>query len=220
MTIALGTRRQTWAILAADRRVSGRQPNGTWFSGMHVKVVCHRELPIAFATSGIGSLNNTTTSSHIRDFGATLQAADLAERDPLIIKLWNHLSPLVEDERSFPCFPGDEAKRVLAITLAWVYNGTAEFGRLLLTPEGDNYESADISIGAPDEVIQYWHASIGQDDDIIGEDIQDPIALGTHLRHVIDDGTEAEREILHNRCLTTGGPVDVAVVDAYGARRL
>jgi len=220
MTIVLGAWRPTWSMLAADRRYGGRQPDGSWQSGMHMKVVSHHTLPLAFATSGIGSLANRPTSFFVRQFAATVTPNQLVDKEALIVSLFKYFFPLVEDERGYPCYPGDEAKRVLAILVAWMNDGHAEFGRLVMALEANNYESGLYLIGAEDPILETFHQVIGDDDAVAGQGINEPAALAGHFRNVVTIGADAERVLLHNRRLTTGGAVDVALIDEHGAHRL
>ena len=87
-------------------------------------------------------------------------------------------------------------------------------------PHPYEFDPLDLRVGADDAIVEALLQQFDDEDSIAGQHIQNPDQLAQHFRNVIGIGAAAERVILHNRCLTTGGPVDVVLVDDTGAMRL
>jgi hypothetical protein len=187
---------------------------------MHVKIVCHPALPLAFATSGVGELDHVNVSRHLQQFATGITGADLGNKPQLIAKIDAYFGPLVQQEKGFPEYP-DPAKVVLGLSIAW-YNGAQIDGGVVLVdpPSATALDELLFRIGADDPILEVLLQQFNNEDTIAGEHLADPNGLAAHFRNVIHVGAEAERTVQKNRCLTTGGRVDVALVDPAGARRL
>jgi hypothetical protein len=188
---------------------------------MHVKLVCHPTLPLAWATSGVGELDGVTVSQRLRQFGEGIQPADLNAPGHFLDAADAYFRPLVEQEQGFPEYAADPGKVMLGLHIAWSAGGAIKGGLFVVHPPADSsFDALEFRLSAEGAVLEAIRQAFPEGDLLEGRHLNDANTLAVHFRQLIDIGAAAERVAQHNRRLMLGGPVDVALVDAAGARRL
>ena len=188
---------------------------------MHVKVVCHSSLPLAWATSGVGELDHVSVSQRLRQFDETVSAEDLDNRNHFVTKVDDFFRPLVEQEKGFPEYAANPDKVMLGLHVAWFAGAAIDGGLLVIDPPDEPFfDPIAFRISAEGPVYAAMTAAFPDDALLEGQQFDDACDLAAHFRHLIQIGAAAEREAQHGRRLMIGGPVDVAHVDRVGARRL
>src|SRR4051794_35272454 len=98
MTVIIGTRRNTFAVLAADRLMHGFDADGNFFTSPTRKLVVHPSLPLAIGTVGFAHL--PIGGELVADLLAQVMAGITRSADlvmPAIMKrLSDRLYPLVQ----------------------------------------------------------------------------------------------------------------------------
>ena len=240
-TILLAIKRSRFAVLAADRIYgSGTEetPAGKGClvslfqgpataaarKGVHTKIVLHRTLPLALASTGLAELpergRRIPTSRYLREIAAEVQDSSFLRESFVVPRLIERIEPLVRTVRQTVSDPrkGTKFKVVIAVILA------RESGIVLNTlGMADTTEWVDGRhyLGHPGGPFDAFYSTgrYAREADLFeGPEPDNPAALTAHARRVIMDGIEFEASLYDGQNREVGGGVDVALVDFNGAR--
>lgn len=235
-TIILGVPRDHFVVLGADRLWSNALPRAgdppSERQGRQVKIAVHDSLPLAVAAAGIATLGpEQDTVEHIRQLIAPLDASRLnfdAIAELLRKDLHERIQAIREPaKRALARNPGDAEARIrlkvarLTLLVAYVAAGRATLGSLEL---GDRWAAklAAAPRGAvawPDALDGFYRQrSFAGATAMFKPSIQEPTKLGEHVRRVIEAGIREDARLYKPDDRHVGGPVDVVLIDAKGAR--
>jgi len=214
MTTLIAVQRPQFVVIAAERAMYAPADRGDTSLEPNVKIAVHGTLPIAVATAGLGrsprlGLVSAAMSRALRDLpGEQAPALDdvLAHFAEMFVT--NGMASLEKDKRL--CF------------VVGLHDGSAaRLGRLSIRTDGPQRECRpDFFMPADCLHRFYTTGKYASDAEALGDGLDDSPALATHLRFVIEDGIIAEPDLPGHdgRNIHVGGPVDVAVVEAGGAK--
>jgi hypothetical protein len=235
-TIVMGVPRDRFVVLGADRLWSNALPKVDdppgERQGRQAKIAIHPTLPLAIAVAGIASLGpEQDTVEHVRRLIAPLDASRLdfdAIAGLLRADLEERLQAIREPaKRALARNPADAAARIrlkvarLTLLVAYVTRGRATLGSL----EMKDRWTAKLAVpprGAaawPDALDAFYASGpYARASAMFGAAIQDPARLTDHVRQVIEAGIREDARLYRGADRHVGGPVDVVLVDARGAR--
>jgi hypothetical protein len=235
-TIIMGVPREHFVVLGADRLWSNALPKvddgPSDRQGREVKIAVHDSLPLAVAVAGIATLGpEQDTVEHIRRLIASLDASRL-DFDTIVELLRTDLLERLQAIRepakhALARNPSDAAAQIrlkvahLTLLVAYVARGRATLGSLEL---GDRWTAklATPPRGAvawPDALDAFYgQAPYAGATAMFSPSIQEPAKLGQHVRRVIEAGIREDARLYDEANRHVGGPVDVVVIDAKGAR--
>jgi hypothetical protein len=235
-TIIMGVPRAHFVVLGADRLWSNALPRAddlpTERQGRQVKIAVHESLPLAVAAAGIATLGpEQDTVEHIRRLIARLDRSRL-NFDTIVEILRTDLQEELEAvrgpaKRALARNPADAAASIrlkvakLTLLIAYVAEGRATLGWLEI---GEHWQAKR---EVPPRGAVAWSDAL---DDfysrgpfmgaaaLFGYSIQEPAKLAEHVRRVIEAGIREDARLYQERDRHVGGPVDVVLIDAEGAR--
>jgi hypothetical protein len=235
-TIVMGVARADFVVLGADRLWSNALPrldDGlAERQGRQVKIAVHDSLPLAVAVAGIATLGpERDTVEHVRQLIAQLDGSRL-DFDRVVELLRTDLQEQLQAvrepaKRALARNPADaEAAtrlRVARLTLlvAYVASGRATLGSIAL---GDRWTAEQEAaprgaVAWPDALDRFYTGGpFAGAAALFGYSIQEPDKLADHVRHVIDAGIREDARLHPPGNRHVGGPVDVVLIDAKGAR--
>ena len=235
-TIIMGVPRDRFVVLGADRLWSNALPKVDDAPGerrgRQVKIALHPTLPLAIAAAGIASLGpEQDTVEHIRRLIAPLDASRLdfdAIVELLRPDLQEQLRAIREPaKRALARNAADTAARIrlkvarLTLLVAYVARGRATLGTLEIDDRWTARltESPRGAIAWPGALDQFYAASpYARASAMFAADVQEPAKLADHVRRVIEAGIREDERRYQGADRHVGGPVDVVLVDARGAR--
>jgi hypothetical protein len=235
-TIVLGVPRAQFVVVGADRlwtKVLPKPGDTPWErQDRRTKIALHGSLPLAVAVAGLATLGpDHDTVAYVRELITPLDAASLTF-DAIVERLRQPLEASLREVR-------DPAKRALAVnpadpeaklrlkaarvtllvayvaagrgTLGWVQLDDAWKAGRALPPRG---------VAAwPDALDPFYRdGPLAGATALFGAAIQGPAKLAEHVRGVIEAGIREDARLNQDRERHVGGPVDVVLVDAGGAR--
>jgi hypothetical protein len=235
-TIVLGVPRADFVVLGADRlwtNALAKPGDPLWKrQGPQGKIVIHRSLPLAIAVAGLSTLGEEQDAvSYVRELIAPLDASSL-HFDPLVERLGRPLHDKVRALRS-------AARRVLAarpadteatlrlkvarqtLVIAFVAAGRATLGWIQIDDEWRARREAAPhgAVAWPDSLEGFYtrgpYAGAAR---LFGYAISDRAGLVEHVRRVVEAGIREDARLNRDRYRHVGGPVDVVLIDARGAR--
>ena len=235
-TIVMGVPRDQFVVLGADRLWSNAVPKiddpPAERQGRQVKIAVHDSLPLAIAAAGIATLGpEQDTIEHIRTLIAPLDRSRL-NFDAIVELLRVDLQEKLEAvrgpaKRALDKNPNDAVARIrlkvahLTLLIGYVANGRATFGTLELA-DGWKAKQETPPRGAvawPDALDDFYAGSpYAGASAMFGASIQEPAKLAAHVRRVIEAGIHEDSRLYKPSDRHVGGPVDVVLIDANGAR--
>jgi len=235
-TIIMGVPRSAFVVLGADRLWTNALPkpeDPPWERrGRQGKIALHGSLPLAVAAAGLATLGSERdTVDYIRELITPLDKSSL-NFDTIVERLRAYLHEKVQAvrdpaKRALATNPADaEAKmrlKVARLTLvvAYVEAGRATLGWAQLDDEWKaKRESAPHgAVAWPDSLDRFYtKGPFAGGASLFGYSVQEPAKLVEHVRRVIQAGIHEEARLTHGRNRQVGGPVDVVLIDAKGAR--
>jgi hypothetical protein len=235
-TIVLGVPRAQFVVIGADRlwtKVVPKRGEAPWErQDRRMKIAVHDSLPLAIAVAGLATLGSThDTVAYVRELITPLDASSLtfesiAERlrEPLQRSLGEVRDPA---RRALAANPADaEAKlrlKAARVTLlvAYVADGRATLGWVQLDDAWKaGRAAAPRGVAAwPDALDPFYRRGpLAGATALFGAAIQGPANVSQHVREVIEAGIREDARLNQDRDRHVGGPVDVVLVDARGAR--
>jgi hypothetical protein len=209
----LSTKRDSFAVLAADSLIGNAE--GTVSSCS--KLILHPSLPLAFAVGGWmwfpvdGA--HASAMHHVTAFAARITSPD----DLVVASLADQLRQLFQ--------PGmDAMSNTIQVFIALVKDGKADVGlqqvsasTILGNPT--QFRPGPFSFVIPRCLMDFFqagpHLTAMHD-----PSVTDPLAVGGLARDAIQAGIDHERALNRGPNRVIGGPVDVVLVTAAGARLL
>jgi hypothetical protein len=235
-TIIMGIPRDHFVVLGADRLWTNALPrvgdSPSERQGRQVKIAVHDSLPLAVAVAGIATLGpEQDTVEHIRRLIATLNASRLnfdAIVELLRTDLQERLQVIREPaKRALARNPADAEAKIrlkvarLTLLVAYVASGRATLGSLEL----DDRWTAKLAapprgaVAWPDALDTFYgQGPFAGATAMFGPSIQEPSKLSEHVRRVIEAGIREDTRLYQINDRHAGGPVDVVLIDAKGAR--
>ena len=235
-TIIMGVPRDRFVVLGADRLWSNALPKVddplSERQGRQVKIAIHPSLPLAIAAAGIASLGpEQDTVEHIRRLIAPLDASRLdfdAIVELLRADLEDRLQAIREPAKhALARNPADAAARIrlkvarLTLLVAYVAGGRATLGSLEIEDRWTAKLAAPPrgAVAWPDALDDFYASGpYARASAMFGAAIQEPARLADHVRRVIEVGIREDERLYQGADRHVGGPVDVVLVDARGAR--
>jgi len=235
-TIVMGVPRDHFVVLGADRLWSNALPKvddpPSERQGRQVKIAVHESLPLAIAAAGIATLGpEQDTVEHIRRLIAPLDASRL-NFDTIVQLLRTDLEEKLEAvrgpaKRALQQNPADAAAQIrlkvarLTLLIAYVANGRAGFGSLELADGWKARQTAPPggAVAWPDALDAFYAQDTYRGAAaMFGASIEEPVKLAEHVRRVIEAGIREDARLYEPAKRHVGGPVDVVLIDARGAR--
>jgi hypothetical protein len=235
-TIIMGVPRAGFVVLGADRLWSNALPKiddpPSERQGRQVKIAVHDSLPLAIAAAGIATLGSEQdTIEHIRTLIAPLDRSRL-NFDTIVELLRVDLQEKLEAvrgpaKRALEKNPNDAVARIrlkvahLTLLIGYVANGRATFGTLELADGWKAKQEAPPrgAVAWPDALDDFYAGSpYAGTAAMFGAAIQEPAKLAAHVRRVIEAGIREDARLYKPSDRHVGGPVDVVLIDATGAR--
>jgi hypothetical protein len=235
-TIIIGVPRAQFVVLGADRLWSTALPRpGDPLSerrGRQVKIALHESLPLAVAAAGLAALGpEQDTVAYIRQLITPLDKSRL-NFDTIVellrTQLHDRLRAVRHPARDVLATKSADAEtkiRLKAATLtllvAYVAAGRATLGWLQLD---DDWKAKRESpphgtVAWPDSLDHFYlKGPFAGTAALFGYSIQEPTKLAEHVRRVIEAGIREDARLNQGRNRHVGGPVDVVLIDAKGAR--
>ena len=235
-TIVLGVPRADFVVVGADRlwtNALAKPGDPPWERrGRQGKIVLHRSLPLAVAAAGLSTLDEgQDTVSYVEKIIAPLDASSL-DFGRLVERLRRPLHDRVLAQRS-------AARRVLAanpsnaeakvrlkvarqtLVIAFVSAGRATLGWVQIDDEWKAKREAQPrgAVAWPDSLEPFYtRGPFAGATRLFGYSIADRAGLVEHVRRVIEAGIREDARLNQDRNRHVGGPVDVVLIDAQGAR--
>jgi hypothetical protein len=235
-TIIMGVPRADFVVLGADRFWSNALPRLydtlTERQGRQVKIALHESLPLAVAAAGIATLGpEQDTVEHIRRLIAPLDRSRL-NFDTLVELLRTDLHERLQAvrgpaKRALASNPADAEAKIrlkvarLTLIVAYVAGTNATLGWIEIEDRWTAKREAPPrgAVAWPDALDDFYtRGPFAGATALFGHSIQEPAKLAEHVRHVIEAGIREDARLYQNRDRHVGGPVDVVLIDAKGAR--
>ena len=235
-TIILGVPRADFVVLGADRFWSNALPrlDDTLAErqGRQVKIALHESLPLAVAAAGIATLGpEQDTVEHIRRLIAPLDSSRL-NFDTIVEILRTDLNEQLQAvrdpaKRALARNPADAEAKIrlkvarLTLIVAYVTAGRATLGWVELEDRWAAKQEAPPrgAVAWPDALDHFYaRGPLAGAAALFGYSIQEPTKLADHVRRVIEAGIREDARLYQDRDRHVGGPVDVVLIDARGAR--
>lgn len=235
-TIIVGIPRAHFVVLGADRlwtSALARPTDPAWERrGQQVKIARHDSLPLAIAAAGLATLGpRQDTVDYIRELITPLDRSSL-RFDTIVGRLQPVLQAklrAVRDpaRRALAANPADAEAKVrlkvarLTLFIAYVSGGRATLGWVQIA---DSWKARRQSpprgaVAWPDALDRFYtRGPFAGAPALYGYSIQEPERLAEHVRRVIEKGIQEDTRINQDRDRHVGGPVDVVLIDATGAR--
>lgn len=220
MTIVAAAQRPTFVAIAADQLWHGVS-GGAQVEGHHCKIILHETLPLAVATAGFAFLgsSNTQTQDLVRSVIASLSTVD---PDVVARLLESSFRDLVQDQRIAAIAAGaDPAMAKLDLFVGTFSDQKSRIERLRFHADKMDRVSSTEFLSAVDSIRPFYSSGkYASDSMLFGDSETSERRLGEHLRRLLRDGIGAEAALHGGRNRQVGGNVDVAIVNADGARFL
>jgi hypothetical protein len=235
-TIIMGVPRANFVVLGADRFWSNALPrlDDTLAErqGRQVKIALHESLPLAIAAAGIATLGpEQDTVEHIRRLIAPLDRSRL-NFDTIVELLRTDLHEKLQAirdpaKRALAKNPADAEAKIrlkvarLTLIVAYVAAGRATLGWVELEDRWTAKQEAPPhgAVAWPDALDNFYRRGpLAGASALFGYSIQDPAKLAEHVQNVIEAGIREDARLYQDRDRHVGGPVDVVLIDAKGAR--
>jgi hypothetical protein len=235
-TIIIGVPRAQFVVLGADRLWSTALPSPgdppSERRGRQVKIALHESLPLAVAAAGLATLGpERDTVEYIRQLIAPLDTSRLNFETIVKVlrtQLHDRLRAVRDPaKRALATKPTDAEAKIrlkvarLTLLVAYVAAGRATLGWLQLD---DDWKAKRESpphgaVAWPDSLDHFYtKGPFAGTAALFGYSIQEPAKLAEHVRRVIEAGIREDARLNQGRNRHVGGPVDVVLVDAKGAR--
>ena len=235
-TIVMGVPRAQFVVLGADRlwtKVLPKPQDAPWErQDRRTKIAVHASLPLAVAVAGLATLGPEQDAvAYVGELIAPLDSASLTFeavvarlRTPLEQSLAAVREPA---KRALAANPGDAEARIrlkaakLTLLIGFVAAGRATLGWAQLD---DVWKAGRV---APPRGVAAWPDALdafyrrgpyAAASALFGASIQEPAGVTGHVRRVIEAGIRDDARQTQERDRHVGGPVDVVLIDAQGAR--
>jgi hypothetical protein len=219
MTILIAAERESFCVMAADRMWQVYDAAGIDFRETRQKIVLHPTLPLAMCSGGFGSLppGGKLLPTLLEEIMATITRPSELTVGGILRRAEDRLRPLVQEALADPSRLRHHDQ--LTVIVALVRGRRAEIGRLNIAERVSRSVDLQGTISTPPTLEEFYTTGRNANWDVLfGAPIRDPSRLASHLRVAIENGVEAERALNAGVNRETGGGVDVALVDASGAR--
>jgi hypothetical protein len=234
-TIVMGVPRSAFVVLGADRLWTNALPkpeDPPWErQGRQRKIALHGSLPLAVAAAGLATLGSERgTVDYIRELITPLDKSSL-DFDTIVDRLRALHGKLraVRDpaKRALASNPADAAAKLrlkvarLTLVVAYVTAGRATLGWVQVDDEwtAKRVAAPHGAVAWPDSLDRFYrNGPFAGGANLFGYPVQEPAKLVEHVRRVIRAGIQEEARLNHGRNRQVGGPVDVVLIDAKGAR--
>jgi hypothetical protein len=235
-TIIVGVPRANFVVLGADRFWSNALPRLddplTERQGRQVKIALHDSLPLAVAAAGIATVGpEQDTVEHIRRLIAPLDRSRL-NFDTIVELLRTDLHERLQAIRgpakqALARNPADAEAKIrlkvarLTLIVAYVAGTHATLGWIEIEDRWTAKQEAPPrgAVAWPDALDDFYtRGPFAGAAALFGHSIQDPAKLAEHVRRVIEAGIREDARLYQERDRHAGGPVDVVLIDAKGAR--
>jgi len=235
-TIVMGVPRAHFVVLGADRlwtKVLPKPGDTPWErQDRRMKIALHGSLPLAVAVAGLATLGPAQdTVAYVRELITPLDVASLAF-DTIVERLRPHLEGelrAVRDpaQRALAANPADaEARTTLTaarvtLLVAYVTDGQATLGSVQLDDAWKaRRATAPRGVVAWPDVLDpfFTRGPFSGASALFGASFQEPARLAQHVRRVIEAGIHEDTRLNPDLDRHVGGPVDVVLIDAQGAR--
>ncbi len=235
-TIVLGVPRAQFVVVGADRlwtKVLPKPGATPWErQDRRTKIALHGSLPLAVAVAGLATLGPAQdTVAYVHELITPLDASSLTFetilerlRQPLQRSLREIRDPA---KRALAANPADAEAKVrlkaarVTLLVAYVAAGRATLGWVQLD---DAWKAGRASpprgVAAwPDALDAFYRRGpLAGAAALFGASVQGPAKVAEHVREVIEAGIREDARLNQDRDRHVGGPVDVVVIDARGAR--
>ena len=235
-TIIIGVPRAEFVVLGADRLWTNALPrpgDAPWERrGQQVKIARHASLPLAIAAAGLGTLGpQQDTVAYIRELITPLDRSSL--RFETIVE---RLRPTLHEKlravrdparRALAANPADATARTrlraaqLTLLIAYVTGGRATLGWVQMADDWKAKRESQPrgAVAWPGALDRFYtKGPFAGAAALYGYSIQEPTKVAQHVRRVIEAGIQEDARLNQDRDRHVGGPVDVVLVDATGAR--
>ena len=235
-TIILGVPRAQFVVLGADRlwtNALAKPGDPPWDRrGQQVKIARHGSLPLAIAAAGLGTLGpQQDTMAYIGELITPLDRSSLGF-DAIIERLRPPLHEALRAvrepaRRALATNPSDAEARArlkaarLTLIVAYVAGDGATLGWLQIEDDWTAKREAPPrgAVAWPSALDRFYlEGPFAGAAALFGYSIQEPGRLAEHVRRVIDAGIREDARVNLEGDRHVGGPVDVVLVDAKGAR--
>jgi hypothetical protein len=235
-TIILGIPRAQFVVLGADRLWTNplaKPGDAPWDRrGQQVKIARHPSQPLAIAAAGLSMLGpQQDTVAYIRELITPLDRSSL-DFDTIVERLRPALHQALRAVRdparqAQATDPADPRSRIrlqaaqVTLLIAYVTPDGATLGSLQIADDWQaKRESAPRGAVAWSSALDRFYTTgpFAGASALFGYSIQEPTKLARHVRRVIEAGIREDARLYPEEDRHVGGPVDVVLVDATGAR--
>jgi hypothetical protein len=235
-TIILGAPRSDFVVVGADRlwtNALAKPGDPPWKrQGPQGKIALHPTLPLAIATAGLATLDaEQDTVSYIRELITPLDVSRL-DLDTIVELLRPHLHEKIlalrnSARRALAANPADADAKIRlqaarqTLVIAYVTAGRASLGWVQVDDEWKAKRETPPhgAVAWPTSLDHFYRTGpFASTAKLFGHAITDRAGLVQHVRHVIEAGIREEARLHQGQNRQVGGPVDVVLVDAKGAR--
>jgi hypothetical protein len=200
--------------------------------GAQGKIAVHPSLPLAIGVAGLATLDAERDSvSYVRELITPLGASDLTFdtiAELLRQRLHGKIRALRDAaRRALAVNPADAEARIRlkvarqTLLIAYVADGRASLGWVQVDDEwkGKRETPPLGAVAWPDSLDRFYrNAPWASASELFGYAITDRAGLVQHVRRVITAGIREDARLNRGKNRDIGGPVDVVLVDARGAR--
>jgi hypothetical protein len=197
-----------------------------------MKIALHGSLPLAVAVAGLATLGPAQdTVAYVRELLTPLDASRLTF-DAIVERLRAPLQGRLREVRdpatqALTANPVDAVAKVrlkaarVTLLVAYVADGRATLGWV---QADDAWKTGRASpprgVAAWPDVLDpfYRRGPLAGASALFGASLQGPAKLTEHVRRVIEAGIREDARLNQDRDRHVGGPVDVVLIDARGAR--
>jgi hypothetical protein len=221
-TVVFGIRKDGFVVLGVDSLSSAYVGGVLTPVEPARKVVLHPSLPLALATAGFARL---PLNSGGRPLGEYLTEIVNGVTDPsqltiqaLFDRLMLRLCPLVLQARQLPNLSMPAPLQKLDVFIALVRDGQAELAQVRMAGEITRQEKP--AVLTPPECLNTFYSSGAYQNDafLFGEAINNADELAAHVEQVLEQGIDHEAALNGGQNRAVSRPVQVAIVEARGAR--
>jgi hypothetical protein len=215
-TIIFAARRRRFVLLAADQLY-----HGSGGSFLEPKIVLHPDLPAAVGCAGLHALpiGGRRVVDQVREVLKRFATPRALTMEALRARLEKRLAGHARAAHLREGDPSLKGKTRCELHLAIVLGGVAHLGQLSMTDRVDFTAHDHQVVSGPPDLVQRLmmeHEPHGRE--YLGENLEDPDQLAACMLEVMAEGIGIDGEIRGEDARECGGPVDLVVVDRYGAR--
>jgi hypothetical protein len=232
-TIIIGTTKDGYAVLAADRMASTWENGTSVPAGFHRKISLHDRLPIAIATAGLVYVFKHGISTHpkfvrtktcIRFILNRLTSLDASTLPFIKAQYGKLMRPgILKAREESSQNPATHEKCNVVVAIALFYEDAPQLHAIGLDFITGNIITEDhcafiLNPPSINDLYKKTEHDKSTYKHFLGEHETDPDRLSRHIHDSIARGIRVEAENHGGQNLECGGTIDVAMVDARGAR--